>query len=116
MTNRNHEKKYNEAAENLASHIIGACNKYISLEADNAAAQLGGVDSRKILYLNAIALDEITRDRVEFNKIVFDILEDQNLHSANAYYLSPDDNFFLKTPRDEILCNDELYNKLKQEG
>jgi hypothetical protein len=113
MANKNYDKIYAEASENLASHIIGACNKFISIEADQAGAYLGGVDSRKILYLNAIALEGITRDRVEFNKRVYDILEDQNLHSANAYYLSPDDDYFLRTPRDEILCNDDLYKDLK---
>ncbi|GHT67800.1 hypothetical protein FACS1894110_13980 [Spirochaetia bacterium] len=108
-----YEKIYNKSTDPLASKIIEACNEYISLEANEAGAYLGGVDSRKILYLNAIALAGLTRDKVEFTKNVYDILEDQNYHSANAYYLSPDDDYFLKTPRDEILCNDELYKDLK---
>jgi hypothetical protein len=113
MANKIYERIYREATDPLASEIIKACDKYISIEADTAAAELGGVDSRKILYLNAIALAGLTRDKVGFTGAVYDILEDVNLHSANAYYLSPDDEYFLRTPRDEILCNDELYNKLK---
>ncbi|GHV75640.1 hypothetical protein AGMMS49942_04610 [Spirochaetia bacterium] len=113
MTNKTYNKVFNEAINPLASKIIRACSKYISNEANNAAAGIGSVDSRKILFLNALALAELTRDKVVFTKIIYDILEDQNLHSANAYYLSPSDEFFLTTPRDEILCNDELYKDLQ---
>jgi coproporphyrinogen III oxidase len=108
------KKKYDDINTLLARKIKKACDEYMTLEAYNTAAGIGGVESQKILYLNAIVLAKLTRDKVEFTKAVYDILEGKSLNSANAYYLSPDDEFFLKTPRDEILSNNnELYKKLK---
>jgi hypothetical protein len=106
------EKIYNKTPDPLASEIIKAIDEFIATEAD---AAVNGVYSRKILYLNALTLAGLTREKVKFTKKTYDILEGHNLQTANAYYISPNDKFYLSIPRDEILSNNELYKNLNRE-
>jgi hypothetical protein len=92
----------------LANAIMSAISKFVSDDADKAGQYQGGVDARKILYLNALVLAGLSRDKVNFTQGVYDILEDENDHFANAYYVSPNDEYFMKTPRDTILTTNKV--------
>jgi hypothetical protein len=99
MENKTYEKIYRETSDPVALRIIRACDCFMAVEAYNTASEVGGVEMQKVLYLNALVLAGLTRDKVDFTKSIYDKLQKNNLHSANAYYLSPTDDFFLRTPR-----------------